>query len=128
MFYILAKYFNAKIMATAQLAQLIVIQPQGRLGLQVGMILEERLANLVSQLRNICVIDLDQVDFIDSHDLFILVTMLNAARKNHCRLVFCNVQTPIRLIFELTKLDSVFEIFESYEVILATFNASVSNA
>lgn len=128
MFYILAKYSNAKIMSTAQLAQLIVIQPQGRLGLQIVMVLEERLNNLVSHLRNICVIDLDQIDFIDSRDLCILVTMLKVARRNHCRLVFCNVQTPIRLIFELTKLDSVFEIFESYEVILATFNASVSNA
>lgn len=117
-----------KIMSTTQLVQLIVIQPQGRLGLQVGMVLEERLANLVPQPQNICVIDLNQVDFIDGHDLFTLVMMLKAARKNHCRLVFCNVQAPIRLIFELTKLDSVFEIFESDEVILATFKASASNA
>jgi len=33
------------------------------------------------------------------------------------------VQAAVRLIFELTQLDSVFEIFESYDAVLTTVNA-----
>lgn len=114
-----------KIMALTQECQLIVLQPQGRLDLQGGMALEKQLAGLVPQRHDLWVIDLAQVDFMDSSGLVALVTGLKAARQSGCRLVLCNVQPPVRLIFELTQLDSVFEIFENYDAVLTTVNALV---
>lgn len=72
---------------------------------------------------NFYVIDLGQVDFIDSSGLITLVTGLKTARQNGCKLVLCNVQAPVRLILELTQLDSAFEILESYDAALKKFNA-----
>ncbi|MGH8001345.1 MAG: STAS domain-containing protein, partial [Brasilonema sp.] len=40
---------------------------------------------------------------------------LKSARQSGCRLVLCNVQSSVRLVLELTQLDSVFEIFHTYE-------------
>ena len=112
-------------MMTTQANQMIVLQPQERLDLQGGRILKEQLARLVPQAQDLWVIDLACVDFMDSNGLVALVTGLTAARRSGCRLVLCNVQAPIRIIFELTQLDEVFEIFESYDAVLTTVEAVV---
>ena len=111
-------------MALTQECQLIVLQPQGRLDLQGGSALEQQLAALVPQRHDLWVIDLAQVDFMDSSGLVALVTGIKAARQSGCRLVLCNVQAPVRLVFELTQLDSVFEIFENYDAVLTTVNVN----
>ena len=110
-------------MMSTQECQLIVLQPQGHLDLEGGKALEQQLACLVPQRQALWVIDLKQVDFMNSAGLISLVTGLKAARKSGCRLLLCNLQTSVRLIFELTQLDSVFEIFESYDLLLTTVNA-----
>jgi len=114
-----------KIMALTPELQLIVLQPQGSLDLQNGKVLEKQIAGLVPQSHDLWVFDLAQVDFMDSSGLVALVTGLKAARKSGCRLVLCNVQAPVRLVFELTQLDSVFEIFESYDAVLTTVKTPV---
>lgn len=105
--------------------QLIVLKPEGHLDLEGGKTLEKQLAGLIPQRQDLWVIDLAKVDFIDSAGLVALVTGLKAARKSGCRLVLCNVQAPVRLIFELTQLDSVFEMFESYAHLMTAVNAPV---
>lgn len=112
-------------MTITQECQLIVLQPQGRLDLEGGKTLEKQLTGLVPQRQDLWVVDLAKVDFMDSAGLVSLVTGLKAARNSASRLLLCNVQAPVRLIFELTQLDSVFEIFESYDALLTTVNASV---
>ncbi|OUL33356.1 anti-anti-sigma factor [Nostoc sp. T09] len=109
-------------MALTQEYQLIVLQPQGRLDLQHSKVLREQLATLEPQANHLWVIDLAQVDFMDSSGLTTLVTGLSTARSRGCRLVICNLQAPIRIIFELTQMDSVFEIFESYNAVLTDIN------
>lgn len=101
--------------------QMIVLQPQGSLNAHSGTILEKQLTGLMSH--QLCVINLAQIDFIDRHGLVVLVTALKAARKSGCRLVLCNLQAPVKLVFELTQLDTVFEIFESYDAVLTTVSA-----
>jgi len=113
-----------KIMVTQGL-QLILLQPQGRLDVEGGKSLEKQMAGLVPQGHELWVFDLAQVDFMDSSGLVALITGLKVARKSSCRLVLCNVQAPVRLVFELTQLDSVFEIFESYDAVLTTVNPPV---
>ena len=114
-----------KLMALTQECQLIALQPQGRLDLQGSKTLEKHLAGIIPQIHALWVIDLAQVDFMDSSGLVALVMGLKAARKHGCRLVLCNVQAPLQLIFDLSKLDSVFEIFESYDAVLTTVNTLV---
>lgn len=107
-------------MATTQEYQLVLLQPEGRLDLEGSKILEKQLVGIAPQRHDLWVVDLAQVDFMDSSGLVALVTALKAARSSGCRLVLCNLQTPVKLIFELTQLDSAFEIFESYDAVLDT--------
>lgn len=108
-------------MITSQ-CHMILFKPQGRIDLQGGMALSEEMAAVVPQRDQLWIMDLAQVDFMDSAGLVSLVQGLKVARQSGCRLVLCNVQPPVRLILELTQLDSVFEIFHTYEDVITTVN------
>ncbi|MEA5626405.1 STAS domain-containing protein [Nostoc sp. UHCC 0251] len=95
--------------------QVILFKPQGSIDLEGGKALSEQMTGVVPQAHQLWVIDLVKVNFMDSSGLVPLVKALKAARQSGCRLVLCNVQPPVRLILELTQLDSVFEIFNTYE-------------
>ncbi|BAZ13326.1 anti-sigma-factor antagonist [Calothrix sp. NIES-4071] len=108
---------------TQQEYQLIVLQPQGYLDEQLGKSLNEQLSGLAQESQQLWVIDLAQVNFINSSGLVALVAAQKAARSSGCRLVICNLQPPVQIVFELAQLDSVFEIFDTYDAVLTTVNA-----
>jgi len=59
------------------------------------------------------VIDLEGVNFIDSTALSTLVQGLKRCREKSGDLLLCNPQQPVRVIFELTRLDKAFGIFST---------------
>ncbi|GAP64693.1 anti-sigma B factor antagonist [Ardenticatena maritima] len=67
------------------------------------------------------IIDLSGVNFIDSTGLATLVQAMKHARQHGGDLVLCRLQQPVRIIFELTRLDKAFRIFETEEEALAYF-------
>ncbi|MGH1394292.1 MAG: STAS domain-containing protein [Trichormus sp.] len=109
-------------MTLTQELQVVLLKPQGSIDLQDGKALIAQMAAIAPQPHQVWVIDLGAVDFMDSTGLVSLVNALTSARQNNCRLVLCNVHTPVRLILELTQLDSVFEIFDTYEDVLNCLN------
>jgi anti-anti-sigma factor len=106
-------------MTLTQERQVILFKPQGNKELRVGNSLNEKMAGVTPQPNQLWVIDLAEVEFMDSSGLVPLIQALKAVREKGCRLVLCNVQAPVRLILELTHLDSVFEIVDSYENIFS---------
>ncbi|MEA5575012.1 STAS domain-containing protein [Anabaena sp. UHCC 0451] len=109
-------------MTLTQERQVILFKPQGSIDLQVGKSLSEQMAGVIPQPDQLWVIDLAEVEFMDSSGLVPLVQALKTVRQSGCRLVLCNVQAPVRLILELTHLDSVFEIVNDYQDILSEIN------
>ena len=95
----------------------ILFKPQGRMDLEAAQELSSRMAKVNIQPDQLWVMDLAEVDFMDSSGLVPLVQALKTVRETGCRLVLCNVQAPVRLILELTHLDSVSEIVDNYEAI-----------
>ena len=65
------------------------------------------------------------VDCIDSSGLCALVGGLNAARHRGCRVVICNLSATVRLIFEITQLDPLLEIFDSFDQIISAETPAV---
>jgi anti-sigma B factor antagonist len=68
------------------------------------------------------VINLEQVNFIDSTGLSLLVQTLKKAREHNGDVRLCSMQQSVRMIFELTRLDKVFEIFVSEEEAVRAFS------
>ena len=68
------------------------------------------------------VVDLTPLNFIDSSGLGALVTALKAARQAGGDIRLCGLTTPVKSIFELTRLYRVFDIFENRAEAVASFN------
>ena len=69
------------------------------------------------------VVNLSQVHFLDSSGLSTLVHGLKLARELGGDLRLCSLQQPVRMIFEMTRLDQVFEIFSQEADAIHAFSA-----
>ncbi|NET69967.1 MAG: STAS domain-containing protein [Sphaerospermopsis sp. SIO1G2] len=106
----------------------IVFKPQGRMDLETATALSKKMADIKLEPHQLWVLDLAEVGFMDSSGLVPLVQALKAVHKSGCRLVLCNVQAPVRLVLELTHLDSVFEIVDNYEDVSSLNDKSLAIA
>lgn len=64
--------------------------------------------------------DLKSTTFVDSSGLGTLVSVLKKVRAQDCEMYVCSINPQVKMLFELTSMDQVFEIFEDRE----TFEAS----
>jgi anti-sigma B factor antagonist len=115
--------YPIKIMIASE-PEVLLFKPLDRIDLQSGIALNEKMNEVIPNPNQLWVIDLGSVNFMDSSGLVPLVNALKTARNNSCRLVLCNVKSPVKLVLELTQLDSVFEIFNSYEDVLTIANSN----
>lgn len=67
-------------------------------------------------------IDMSQVESLDSAGLMAFVSAQNQAQRLNRQLSLCGISPSVRIIFELTQLDRVFKIFDN----CATFEAEIS--
>jgi anti-sigma B factor antagonist len=67
------------------------------------------------------VVNLAGVDFVDSTALATLVSGMKRSRQVDGDLRLCGLRAPVRMIFELTRLDQAFEIFTLEEEAIAAF-------
>ncbi len=70
------------------------------------------------------VVNLGAVTFIDSTALSTLVAGMKRARQADGDLRLCKLQQPVRMIFELTRLDRAFEIFPGEEDAIGAFGVA----
>ena len=93
----------------------IVIIPQGRVDVQTAPTLKEQIRNLVDADGLTIIVDLSQVDFIDSSGLSALVSGLKTLRERRGALHLCQAQPQARTALRLTLLDRVFSIFPTLD-------------
>ncbi len=67
------------------------------------------------------VINLSDVQFLDSTALSTLVQGMKRAREHKGDMRLCGLQQPVRMIFELTRLDRVFEIYSTEDGAIQAF-------
>jgi anti-sigma B factor antagonist len=63
------------------------------------------------------VIDMAQVEFLDTQGLVSLVAARQAACAANAELVLCGMRRPIRMILDLSQLDRVFSIVETVDAL-----------
>ncbi|TAE58254.1 MAG: anti-sigma factor antagonist [Nostocales cyanobacterium] len=100
----------------------IVLQPKERLDITTAWQFRLKLQECISKLSRHVVVNLEQVDFIDSSGLTSLVAGMRDADKVKGSFRICNVHPDAKLVFEVTMMDTVFEIFETeQEAVNAVF-------
>lgn len=99
-----------------------IIRPNGELDMSNALDFKEDVKNnLVQQGKVNIILDLSQVDYMDSTALGVLVSLQRSCRMNGGALVLCGLVSNLKRIFKMTMLDSVFSIRESVEEALKVF-------
>ncbi len=70
--------------------------------------------NIPTAYQNV-IIHLGQVTFIDSKALATLVRARERILQNGGKLALCELQQPVRIIFELTQFDQIFALYPDYD-------------
>lgn len=68
-------------------------------------------------------VNMSGVNFIDSTGLSSLVQGMKHCRQQKGNLSLCALQQPVRIIFELTRLDRAFDIYQTEEEALTALFA-----
>jgi anti-sigma B factor antagonist len=96
-----------------------VVTVHGEVDLSTSPQLRDRLAGLIEQRPSI-VVDLDDVGFIDSTGIGVLVGGVKRARSNGGELSLVCTQRRILKVLEITGLTQVFSVYESVDDALDT--------
>jgi anti-sigma B factor antagonist len=99
--------------ALVESPKIAVIRPQICLNAVNALEFERNLTTALMQNDiSILVVDFAAVESLDSAGLMTLVSALKLAQSLGRRFSLCAVSPAIKIIFELTQLDEVFEIIE----------------
>lgn len=92
-----------------------VIELSGIINSASSQDLRQRLNEVVEKGAKIVLIDFENVTFMDSSGLGALVLAFKSLRAANSKLVLCSINEQVRILFELTSMDKVFEIFSSQD-------------
>jgi anti-sigma B factor antagonist len=92
-----------------------VLSVKGEVDVYTAPRLREKLVELVSEGHRKVVVDLEEVDFLDSTGLGVLVGGLKRLRSHGGDLMLVSTQGRILKVFEITGLTGVFRISSSVE-------------
>ncbi|NEO16217.1 MAG: STAS domain-containing protein [Moorea sp. SIO4G2] len=92
-----------------------VVQPTGILDGTQAAEFRQEVSELVDSGADIILIDFKDVTFMDSSGLGALVLALKTVRAAESKMYICSVNEQIKMLFDLTSMDRVFEIFSTRE-------------
>jgi anti-sigma F factor antagonist len=94
-----------------------VVQPNGILDSTQSQEFRQKVNDILEKENHtkIVLVDFKNVTFMDSSGLGALVLAFKALRSADKKLVVCSINEQVRILFELTGMDKVFEIFSSQE-------------
>ena len=105
-------------------SNLITIHPSGRITAINANEFQRELAQTISDHSTTrCLVNMRQVEFLDSTGLMALVSALRLAETLGKRFFLCAIPAPVKIIFEVTQLDKAFHILENHESLESDLNS-----
>ena len=80
-----------------------------------GNELRREVSSIVADRTDILLLDMKEVKFIDSSGLGALVSAMQITRNANTKLFVCSISDQVRMLFELTKMDRIFQAFADQE-------------
>jgi anti-sigma B factor antagonist len=103
---------------TRQAENVMVLELTGRFDAYGAPPVADRLAEAAKGGPAAVLVNLTGVTFIDSTGCAVLVRGMKQCRERGGDLRLCGLQRPVRMIFELTRLDRAFDIFPDEQTAL----------
>ena len=96
---------------TGEGGKVAVVAAQGDIDLRRSAAFQEQLLAIPDQHPKRIVLDLSAVPYMDSSGVASLVKLLARLRRDKVPLRLAGLRPRVRSVFEITRLDTVFEIF-----------------
>jgi anti-anti-sigma factor len=80
-----------------------------------GNELRRQMSGVLANGSDIVLLDMKEVNFIDSSGLGALVSAAQMMRNANGKLFVCSISDQVRMLFELTKMDRIFKSFADQE-------------
>jgi anti-sigma B factor antagonist len=101
---------------------IVVLDISGEIDLYNAPEIKDIINKLIEEMKYNVIINLEKVSYIDSSGIGALISSLSNLKKYQGGLKIINVYASVRKVFELTKLTSFFEIYDSEEDAVESFN------
>ncbi|MDZ8236753.1 MAG: STAS domain-containing protein [Nostoc sp. ChiQUE01a] len=95
--------------------QVKVIKLSGNLNSTTSQEFRQNITKIIEVGVKIVLLDFQDVTFMDSSGLGALVLAFKTLRAADIQLVICSINEQVRILFELTNMDKIFEIFPTQE-------------
>ncbi len=92
-----------------------IIELEGRIDASNYLAFREKLLGDISEDDNV-ILNLEKLEFIDSSGLGVFVRVQKTLNERDLKLCLVNMNNKIRLVFEITRANRVFEIFDNIEM------------
>lgn len=89
----------------------VVVTLGGELDMHRAMDVRECLLDVLGRKPQVLLVNLADVAFMDSTGLATLVEALQVSRRKGVDLRLAGIQTQVRAVFEIARLDSLFQIY-----------------
>lgn len=100
---------------------IVILDIQGEIDLYNAPEIKDTIQKLIEAQKYNIIINLEKVSYIDSSGIGALISSLSNLKKYQGGLKIINVFASVKKVFELTKLTSFFEIYDSEEEALSKF-------
>lgn len=108
-----------RVVSTASLGQVPIVLPVGEVDMHQSPLLRKELLAQISLKPKRLVVNMNGVKFIDSSGVATLVEAMKACKGAATQLVLCAMDSRVKDVFELARLDKVFKICATEEEALA---------
>ena len=99
----------------------VILDIAGEIDLYNAPEIKDIINSLIEEKKFNVIINLEKVTYIDSSGIGALISSLSNLKKYQGGLKIINVFASVRKVFELTKLTSFFEIYDSEEQAIESF-------
>ncbi len=104
-----------------------IIEPKGILDGTKSHDFRDHINRSIENGIQIILVDFTDVTFMDSSGLGTLVLSLKTVRNAGIKMFLCSINEQIKMLFELTSMDRVFEIFDNREEFDKTLSSISAN-
>ncbi len=89
-----------------------ILEPTGRLDASRAQQFRREVDEVINTNPQLLLIDLKEVPFVDSSGIGALVSIFKAVRAANGDVALCSLAEGVRLLFRLTRLEKVFDIYD----------------
>ena len=92
---------------------IVILEPHGRLTIETIQYFRRAVARRIDQGWNRMIVDLQNIDYMDSAGIGTLVYAYTSCRRRGTRIVLVRVSGKNRELLRITKLLTVFDVYET---------------